>query len=124
MVGEASEPGVLEPGLPGLAGLADGLAPSLVLVVGTDIADAGVQPLTPLWCERMTASSLRSTSGSSMANRCGCSAFRCPKNDSIQAWSVGGVPGRPKCWAMAHRAMNSRVEPEDAPMDVKGKSWG
>src|SRR6266516_7849736 len=25
---------------------------------------------------------------------------------------VGGVPGRPKCWWMAHRAMNSRVEPE------------
>jgi hypothetical protein len=29
---------------------------------------------------------------------------------SIQAWSVG-VPGRPKCWAIAHIAMNSRVEP-------------
>jgi hypothetical protein len=23
-----------------------------------------------------------------------------------------GVPGRPKCWWMAHKAMNSRVEPE------------
>ena len=31
--------------------------------------------------------------------------------DSIQAWSVG-VPGRPKCWAIAHSARNSRVEPE------------
>lgn len=31
--------------------------------------------------------------------------------DSIQAWSVG-VPGRPKCWAIAHSAGNSRVDPE------------
>jgi hypothetical protein len=23
-----------------------------------------------------------------------------------------GVPGRPKCWWMAHKAMNSRVDPE------------
>jgi hypothetical protein len=25
---------------------------------------------------------------------------------------VGRVPGRPKCWWIAHSAMNSRVEPE------------
>ena len=30
---------------------------------------------------------------------------------SIHAWSVG-VPGRPKCCAIAHIAMNSRVDPE------------
>jgi hypothetical protein len=41
MVGEAPEPGILEPGLPSLA---DGLAPSLVLVVGADVTDPGVQP--------------------------------------------------------------------------------
>lgn len=34
----------------------------------------------------------------------------CPLSDSIHAWSVG-VPGRPKCWAIAHRARNSRVDP-------------
>jgi hypothetical protein len=34
-----------------------------------------------------------------------------PLRLSIQAWSVG-VPGQPKCWAIAHRARNSRVEPE------------
>ncbi len=30
---------------------------------------------------------------------------------SIQAWSVG-VSGRPKCCAIAHIAMSSRVDPE------------
>jgi hypothetical protein len=43
--------------------------------------------------------------------RCGFSILMVPFSDSIQAWSVG-VPGRPKCWAIAHRARNSRVEPE------------
>jgi hypothetical protein len=33
-----------------------------------------------------------------------------PNSDSIQAWPVG-VPGRPKCWWIAHSAMNSRVDP-------------
>src|SRR5256885_15252600 len=46
-----------------------------------------------------------------MASRCGYSALRCPLRLSIQAWSVG-VCGRPKCWAIAHSARNSRVEPE------------
>ncbi len=41
MVGEASQPGFLEPGLPGLA---NGLAPSFVLVVGCHVPDAGMQP--------------------------------------------------------------------------------
>jgi hypothetical protein len=34
-----------------------------------------------------------------------------PNSDWIHAWSVG-VPGRPKCWWIAHSAMNSRVDPE------------
>jgi hypothetical protein len=34
-----------------------------------------------------------------------------PNSVSIHAWSVG-VPGRPKWGAMAHRAMNSWVEPD------------
>src|SRR5437867_2584375 len=46
-----------------------------------------------------------------MAQRWGYSFLMWPKKLSIQAWSVG-VPGRPKCSAMAHRAMNSRVEPD------------
>jgi hypothetical protein len=41
MVGEALEAGVLHARLPGLA---DGMAPSLVLVVGADISNAGVEP--------------------------------------------------------------------------------
>ena len=57
------------------------------------------------------ASSARSVAGSRIASRCGYSALRWPLRLSIQAWSVG-VPGRPKCWAIAHSAMNSRVEPE------------
>ena len=57
------------------------------------------------------ASSALSTVGSAIRSRCGHSALMCPNRLSIQAWSVG-VPGRPKCWAIAHSAMNSRVEPE------------
>ena len=45
-----------------------------------------------------------------MWSRCGHSALRWLKRLSIQAWSVG-VPGRPKCCAIAHMAMNSRVAP-------------
>jgi hypothetical protein len=40
MVGEASETGCFEAGL---TGFADGRAPTLVLVVGGDVADAGVE---------------------------------------------------------------------------------
>lgn len=47
-----------------------------------------------------------------MRSRCGQSALRWENRLSIQAWLVG-VPGRPKCWAaVAHMAMNSRVEPD------------
>ena len=56
------------------------------------------------------ASSARSSFASLMWSRCGHSAFRWLNRLSIQAWSVG-VPGRPKCCAIAHIAMNSRVEP-------------
>src|SRR5579875_1972918 len=59
----------------------------------------------------MTVSSARSTAGSVTASRWGCSALRWPLKLSIQAWSVG-VPGRPKWVAMAHSAMNLRVEME------------
>jgi hypothetical protein len=45
-----------------------------------------------------------------MASRRGYSALTWPNSDSIQAWSVG-VPGRPKCWWMAHSAMKSQVDP-------------
>ena len=64
-----------------------------------DVADAGMEA-DRVECLHTTASSARSTAGSSIRSRCGCSAVTWPKNDSIQAWSVG-VPGRPKCWWMA-----------------------
>jgi hypothetical protein len=41
MVGDPPQPGLLESGF---AGLADLLAAAVVLVVGGDVADAGVQP--------------------------------------------------------------------------------
>jgi hypothetical protein len=39
---------------------------------------------------------------------------------------VGGVPGRPKCWWIAHKAMNSRVEPEVicGPLSLRASSTG
>src|SRR5664280_1042752 len=77
----------------------------------------GVTYPTPAWSRtalyfaRVAASSARSVAGSRIASRCGYSALTCPLRLSIQAWSVG-VCGRPKCWAIAHRARNSRVAPE------------
>src|SRR5215217_9092615 len=50
-----------------------------------------------------------------MVSRWGRSALTWPNSDSIQAWSVG-VPGRPKCWWMAHKAMNS-------PGRARGHLW-
>src|ERR671914_1179859 len=57
-----------------------------------------------------------------MSFRWGHSALTWPNSDSIQAWSVG-VPGRPKCWWMAHKAMNSLVEPEVicGPLSLQGQ---
>ena len=44
---------------------------------------------------------------------------------SIQAWSWG-VPGRPKCCAIAHIARNSRVEPDVicGPLSLTASSTG
>ena len=44
-------------------------------------------------------------------SRCGCSPLRWPKNDSIQAWSLG-VAGRPKWVAIRAPARNAFVERE------------
>jgi hypothetical protein len=37
-----------------------------------------------------------------------------------------GVPGRPKCWWIAHKAMNSRVDPEVicGPLSLRASSTG
>ena len=43
-----------------------------------------------------------------MASRWGQSLLMWPKKLSMGAWSVG-VPGRPKCWAIEHSAMNALV---------------
>src|SRR5512132_3014112 len=63
--------------------------------------------------------------GSRIWLRWGHSALTWPNRDSIQAWSVG-VPGRPKCWWMAHKAMNSLVEPEViwGPLSLSASSTG
>src|SRR3954447_6933243 len=62
-----------------------------------------------LYWWRTVASSARRVAGSRMASRCGQSALMWLNRLSIHAWSVG-VPGRPKCCAIAHMARNSRVE--------------
>jgi len=74
-----------------LAGFADGFSAAVVFVVGGDVADAGVQP------DGVVVDSGDGELGA--------------QGGRVQAWSVG-VPGRPKCWAIAHNAMNSRVEPD------------
>src|SRR6266508_4849478 len=80
---------------------------------------------TELYCSRTLASSARRVAGSRILARCGHSALTWPNSDSIHAWSVG-VPGRPKCWWMAHSAMNSLVEPEGIcrPLSLKASSTG
>jgi hypothetical protein len=32
--------------------------------------------------------------------------------EALDPGLIGGVPGRPKYWAIAHNTMNSRVDPE------------
>src|SRR5437016_636768 len=90
--------------------LADRRAAALAFVVGGDVADPGVQAHRVELVAYPVQLGPR-TAGSSMRSRWGQSALTWLNRLSIQAWSVG-VPGRPKCWAMAHMAMNSRVEPE------------
>src|SRR4051794_8672802 len=78
-----------------------------------------------LYWWRTLASSARRTAGSRIWSRCGQSALMWLNRLSIQAWS-GGVPGRPKCWAIAHMARNSRVEPEVicGPLSLTANSTG
>jgi hypothetical protein len=83
---------------PALAGGADGWAAAGVFVFGGDVADAFVQPHGVVVAGSEPGEFASSSPGSTMRSRCGCSALRWPKNDSIQAWSLG-VAGRPKCWA-------------------------
>ncbi len=106
-VGDALQPGLLESGL---ACLADRWAAAGVLVVGCDVADAGVQPhaVVALLDDGELGSEDRRVAD---LGQVGHSALTWPNSDPGPGL-VGGVPGRPKCWWIAHRAMNSRVEPE------------
>jgi hypothetical protein len=100
--GKPVEPGLFQAGL---AGFADGLTAPFVFVVGRDVSDAGVEPYRVV---------LRPSGGEFGAERgrvadreqVRYSALTWPLRLSSQAWSVG-VCGRPKCWAIAHRARNS-----------------
>jgi hypothetical protein len=70
-----------------------------------DVADPGVQPHAVGVAgdhRELGAQGGRVADGEQV----GYSALTWPNSDSIQAWSVG-VPGRPKCWWMADKAMNS-----------------
>ena len=108
MPGKAPQAGLFQAGVAGFAG---GLSAALVLVVGSDVADALVQPDAVV--VGSNDSSARSVAGSSMVSKYGCSSLMCPFRLSIHAWSVG-LPGRPKCWAIAHNARNSRVDPRSS----------
>jgi hypothetical protein len=107
MPGKPLQAGLLESGL---ARLADRRAATLVLVVGRHVADPRVQPhaVVALPDQRQLGAQHRRVPDLVEG---GHSALTWPNSDSIQAWSVG-VPGRPECWWMAPKAMNSRVEPE------------
>ncbi len=103
----------LQAGLPesGLARLADRRAAALVLVVGGDVADAGVQPhaVVALADQRELGAQHRRVTDGEQVGPLGLDVAG-QRLDPGQAWSVG-VPGRPKCWWTAHNAMSSRVDP-------------
>ncbi len=81
-VGDAGFAGVAEPVT---AGLVDAVAASVVLIVGGDVADPGVQR-TVLYSARTRSSSASRTPGSVIFSRCGQSPLTCPNKLSIQAW--------------------------------------
>ena len=87
--------------------LADLFAAAGVLVVGGDISDAGVEADGVVVAAGASQLGSRAA-GSRIASSWGFSALTCPKRLSIQAWSVG-VRGRPRRWATASAAKNSRV---------------
>jgi hypothetical protein len=94
----------------GLAGLADRRTAALVLVVGGDIADSGVQPHAVV---ALADHGEFGAQGRRVADLVEVGPFGLDVAEQrLDPGLVGGVPGRPKCWWMAHRAMNSLVEPE------------
>ena len=87
--GKPAEPGLFEPGL---AGLEDGFASSVVFVVRADVAAGGVDRTR---CREPGRGGLGAQGcGVADGSRCGYSALRWPLRLSIQAWSVGREAGR------------------------------
>ena len=119
--GKPLEAGLLESGL---AGLADRRAAALVLVVGGHIADPGVQPhaVVALPHDRELGAQGRWVADLVEVGPFGLEVAE----QRLDPGLVGGVPGRPKCWWMAHKAMNSRVEPEVicGPLSLRASSTG
>src|SRR5512132_2151930 len=107
MVGDAPQPGLLQPGL---AGLADGLATASVLVVGGDVSDPGVQPHGVV--VGTDHRELRAQGGGVADGEQVRVLGLDVTEQRLDPRLVGRGAGRPKCWWMAHNAMNSRVEPE------------
>lgn len=101
--------GLVGGGEPVAAGLADGVAAALVLVLRGYVADRLVEADGVVVAAGRSSSAAR-TCGS-VVSRCGFSALTWPHSVSIQAWSVG-VWGRPKCWPILRSAMNALVSPD------------
>ena len=91
MVGDSFLPGANEP-FP--SRLSDRLGAPGVLVVESDVPDAGMQP-DRVVVDPLTLQLDLKLDGVAGCSRCGDSPLRWEKNDSTGAWSVG-TPGRPK----------------------------
>jgi hypothetical protein len=108
----------------GLVGLADRRTATLVLIAGRHIPDPGVQPhgVVALPDQHKLSAQHGRVADDVQVGPFGLDVAN---SDSIQAWSVG-VPGRPKCWWIAHEAMNSLVDPEVicGPLSLRASSTG
>jgi hypothetical protein len=89
------------------AGLADGVSPAFVLVVGSDVAGAGVKPnAVVLVSDPVELEVEHGRVGELFEVGPVCLDV---SEQRLDPGLVGGVPGRPSRWAMAIIAKNSRV---------------
>jgi hypothetical protein len=122
MPGKPLQAGLLESGL---ACLADRRTAALVLVVGGDLADPGVQPypVVALPHDRELGAQGRRIADRVQVGPFGLDVAEQRPRSRPGRWGAGG---RPKCWWIAHKAMNSLVDPEVicGPLSLKAGSTG
>ena len=92
---------------PVAAGLADGLAPAGVLVVGSHITDGLVESNRIVFRSQSCQFAIK-CSGIGDGLQVRPLAFDVAE-ERRDPGLIGGTPGRPWCWAMAISAMNARV---------------